>query len=248
MADTKNFIVLGTPRSGTTFFCKTLAECSNIWIPKFPNYEPFNPINIVPVSNALHASTFDVDAVIEKFLYFKQKQNFEYFGFKTFLTYHSDISALINTHNFDLFVVLRKNIWKVLCSQLVAMDNKDYQGSSKRFTPFCYDHSNREQRRLFNMFNALCKDYWWSENVGGKHANLIDKIYLEDLILPNASFQKVSGYFNQKLTFSADYTEDSIDAYIENFTDLKEYILSMVHKAKYHYQTLPDYLLTELEL
>lgn len=248
MTHSKNFVVTGTPRSGTTFFCKTLAQCSNIWIPKFPNYEPFNPMNIVPVSNTLQESIFDTNIIIEKFLNFKQKQNFEYFGFKTFLTYHSDISSLINTHNFDLFLVLRKNIWKVLCSQLVAMDNKDYQGSSKRFAPFCYDQSNREQRRIFNMFNALCKDYWWSENVGNNHPNLIDKIYLEDLILPNTNLQKVSSYFNQELTFSANYTEDSIGTYIENFSDLKEFILNMVHKAKYHYQTLPDYLLTELEL
>lgn len=205
-------------------------------------------MNIVPVSNTLQESIFDTNIIIEKFLNFKQKQNFEYFGFKTFLTYHSDISSLINTHNFDLFLVLRKNIWKVLCSQLVAMDNKDYQGSSKRFAPFCYDQSNREQRRIFNMFNALCKDYWWSENVGNNHPNLIDKIYLEDLILPNTNLQKVSSYFNQELTFSANYTEDSIGTYIENFSDLKEFILNMVHKAKYHYQTLPDYLLTELEL
>jgi hypothetical protein len=131
---------------------------------------------------------------------------------------------------------------------LIAIDNKNFQGSSKRFDLFYYDGSNREQRRIFTIFNSLCRDYWWSENVFYNHNNLIEKIYLEDLINNNMSFKKINEYFKKEIQFSANYTEDSIDEYVENFEDLKQFILEKVHLSKYHYSALPDYILKELEL
>jgi hypothetical protein len=248
MAYSTNFIILGTPRSGTTFFCETLNSHSNIWIPEFTNSEPFNPSNIVQLSNTFKSNIFDHNAIIQKLINNKEKKEIEYFGFKTFLSWHSDISSIIDHNQLAIFLVLRKNIWKVLASMLIAIDNKDFQGSSKRFDPFYYDGSNREQRRIFTIFNSLCRDYWWSENVFYNHNNLIEKIYLEDLINNNMSFKKINEYFKKEIQFSANYTEDSIDEYVENFEDLKQFILEKVHLSKYHYSALPDYILKELEL
>ena len=56
MTHSKNFVVTGTPRSGTTFFCNTLKTYPHVWIPEFSNIdnaEPFNPVNTVEVSNTL---------------------------------------------------------------------------------------------------------------------------------------------------------------------------------------------------
>jgi hypothetical protein len=248
MNKSTNFIILGTPRSGTTFFCETLNQQSNIWIPEFTNSEPFNPANVIQISSTIQTNLFDQNAIIEKLIDTKNKRNVEYFGFKTFLSWHNDISSVIDRHQLSIFLILRKNIWKVLASMLIAIDNKDFQGSSKRFEPFYYDGSNREQRRIFTIFNNLCRDYWWSENVFHNHANLIEKIYLEDLIENNISFEKVNNYFKKEIQFSANYTEDSIDEYVKNFEELKKFILEKVHLSKYHFSALPTYILQELEL
>jgi hypothetical protein len=248
MTASTNFIILGTPRSGTTFFCETLNSRSNIWIPEFTNSEPFNPTNIVQISNIFKSNIFDQDSIIQKMIAIKEKKEIEYFGFKTFISWHNDISSIIDKNELAIFLVLRKNIWKVLTSMLVAIDNKDFQGSSKRFDPFYYDGSNREQRRIFTMFNSICRDYWWSENVFHNHPNLIEKIYLEDLTEENLSFQKINDYFKTEIQFTANYVEDSIGEYVANFDDLKQFILEKVHLSKYHYSALPDYIMKELEL
>lgn len=248
MAHSTNFIILGTPRSGTTFFCNTLNSYSNIWIPEFPNSEPFNPSIISQTSNIFKSNMFDHNAIIRKMISFKEKNGHEYFGFKTFLSWHTDISSIINENELSIFLMLRRDIWKVLTSLLIAIDNKKFGGSSKRFEPFYYDGSNRERRRIFVIFQNLCRDYWWSENVGHHHASLIEKIYLEDIIGKDISFKKINDYFKKEISFSVNYTEDSIEKYITNFDDLKTFILEEVHCSKYHYSALPEYILKELEL
>jgi hypothetical protein len=251
MTHSKNFVVTGTPRSGTTFFCNTLKTCPGIWIPEFSNIdnaEPFNPVNTVEVSNALQLPLFDQNAVVQKLIKNKTNNSAEYFGFKTFLAYHNNMSLLVEHNQLDVFVILRKNIWSVLASFLLAQDNKNYNGSSKRFSPFYYDGSNREERRIFTMFYSLCKDYWYSESVWASHPRLVEKIYFEDLIEPGASFEKINQYFEQKINFDAHYTKDSIEKYFENFGQVKEIILRRVHNSKHHFLALPQYLLTELDL
>jgi hypothetical protein len=61
----KNFLITGTPRSCTTWFCKTLNAHDGIWVPEFPNYEPFNPHAIPKITNKLKVSLFDQFAVID---------------------------------------------------------------------------------------------------------------------------------------------------------------------------------------
>jgi hypothetical protein len=251
MTHSKNFVVTGTPRSGTTFFCNTLKTYPHVWIPEFSNIdnaEPFNPVNTVEVSNTLQLPVFDQNLVIQQLLQDKSTVNAEYFGFKTFLSYHNNMSSLIDHNQLDVFVILRKNIWSVLASLLLAQDNKDYNGSSKRFSPFYYDGSNREERRIFTMFYSLCKDYWYSENVWHSHPRLVEKIYFEDLIKPNVSFKKINNYFGQEIDFFANYTDDSVEKYFKNFDHVKKVILRRVHQSKYHFLALPDYIRTELDL
>lgn len=242
MQRSKNFVVLGTPRSGTTFFCKTLAQLPNVWLPPFLTYEPFSQVNVEQVSNAFRVPQFDTDAMVAKLLGLKQKRNVEYFGFKTFLSQQYDISKMLDTNGFAIFLVLRKDIWKVLCSGLVALVNKNYAGSSKRFAPFHFDGSNMVQRLVAHTFSELCRDYWWAENVGNKNPNLVETIYFEDLIRPQAVFNGVNEYFQQVLSFDADYKEDSIDQYIDNFNQLKVFVMEIVRKAPYNYATLPTYV------
>ncbi len=64
----KNFLVTGTPRSCTTWFCKTLNAHNGIWVPEFTNYEPFNPHGIPKTTNKL-PSTFHI--------FFLSKRNIE---------------------------------------------------------------------------------------------------------------------------------------------------------------------------
>lgn len=251
MAYSKNFVVTGTPRSGTTFFCNTLAGHADIWIPRFSdldNAEPFNPINTIEVSNALQLPMFDHNFVVQKLIELQQQNRTEFLGFKTFLAYHNNMLSLIEQTQLDVIVLLRKNIWLALASLLLAQDNKDYNGSSKRFHAYTYDGSNREQRRIFTMFYSLCKDYWFSENVWHGHSRLIEKIYFEDLIKPNATFAKINAYFGRNITFEANYQDDGIETYFTNFNQVKAMILHRVHQSQFHFQALPDYLLKELDL
>ena len=67
----KNFGIVGTPRSGTTFVCDVLNKFDDIWIPEFPNYEPFNPHNLHRLANSIKNNSFDQDLIIKKFISLK---------------------------------------------------------------------------------------------------------------------------------------------------------------------------------
>ena len=69
----KNFIVVGTPRSGTTFFCRTLDQYQDIWIPRFDNYEPFNPHGLGLASKRLNQCLYDQNSAVQKMI--KAKKN-----------------------------------------------------------------------------------------------------------------------------------------------------------------------------
>jgi hypothetical protein len=83
MTISKNFVVTGTPRSGTTFFCNHLRNYPQIWFPRFSNndnVEPFNPVNLPVVSNSLNVAIFDQDLVMQKLFERKASAGLEYFG------------------------------------------------------------------------------------------------------------------------------------------------------------------------
>jgi hypothetical protein len=249
MINTKNFIIFGTPRSGTTFFCKTLNSEKNIWIPEFTNFEPFNPQIIPTTSTKFKTHMFDHSAVMQKLINAKEERNKEYLGIKSFVSYHADVTRLIENNQLAIFIMMRKNIWKVLGSLLVAIDNSDFVGSSKRFIPFKFENTNRERRRIFGMFDRLCRYYWWSENILSKHNNFIEQIFFEDLVnAGTVQFSGVNNFFNKEILFSANYTEDDLEKYFQNFDEFKSVILERVNSAPYHYSALPEYILKELDL
>ena len=249
MTISKNFVVTGTPRSGTTFFCNYLRNYPQIWFPRFSNndnVEPFNPVNLPVVSNSLNVAMFDQDLVMQKLFERKATSGLEYFGFKTFLSFHGNMLSLIEHNQLDVFVVLRKNIWMVMGSLLLAHDNQNYQGSSKRFSKFHYDGSAKEERQILTMFHTLCRDYWYSENIWCNHPRFVEKIYFEDLIKPNASFEKLNCYFDQEINFLANYTDESVSKYFENFDQVQQIVMKNVYKAPQHFLMLPDYISKEL--
>jgi hypothetical protein len=131
-------------------------------------------------------------------------------------------------------------------SLLLAHDNQNYQESSKRFSKFYYDGSAKEERRILTMFHMLCRDYWYSENVWCNHPRFVEKIYFEDLIKPNMSFEKLNCYFDQEINFLANYTDDSVSEYFENFDQVQQIVIKNVCGAPQHFLALPDYILKEL--
>lgn len=243
----KNFIIVGTPRSGTTFLCDILSQLQGVWMPRYPNYEPFNPTVLMKVSVDLNSDIFDHDAIVKKFISMKNQKQCEYFGFKTFTGFHSDFKQLIRDNDLDVVIMLRKDFWKVVGSKLVAIDNGNYIGTSKRFKPFVFDKSIREKRRIKTFFNHLCRAYWLLEN-RMNDLKIIDKVYFEDLIIDPVR-PKINEYFNRELKFDTGYNDnDSIYSYVSNFDELKSYLLEDVKKFKIHYGALPEYLLEQLEL
>jgi hypothetical protein len=244
----KNFIIVGTPRSGTTFVCDVLSQQEGIWLPKYPNYEPFNPSILKRVSKDVKTHVFDQDSIIKKFINYKSKMNSEYFGFKTFTGFHSDLKELIRNNNLDVIIILRKDIWKVIGSMMVAIDNNDYTGSSKKHKPFIFETTFREKRRIRTFFNRMCRTYWELENSFQTNLNIVDKIYFEDLV-SNPIRPKLNHYFDRELAFDTKYDDkDDLYRYVENFDEMKKFILDEVKDFSVHYSALPEYILKELEL
>jgi len=244
----KNFVIVGTPRSGTTFVCDVLNEFDDIWIPEFPNYEPFNPHNLHRLANSMKNNSFDQDSIIKKFISVKSKKNVDYFGFKTFLSFHSDLKNLIKDNDLDVILILRKDIWKVIGSMLIAIDHNDYIGSSKKHDPFIFVESKREVRRIMTFFNQLCRTYWELENLFAKDSNIIEKLYFEDIVNNNIA-NNLDTYFNKKIIFDHNYNDtDDINSYIGNFEELQSLIMEEVKKNHTHYSALPSYIVNQLAL
>lgn len=244
----KNFIVVGTPRSGTTFFCRTLDQYPDIWIPGFGNYEPFNPHSLNIAAEKFNQCIYDQNSAVQKMIRSKKRYSAEYFGFKTFLTWHNNFLDLIEYNNLDVFVVLRKDIWKVLGSLLIAIDNSDYSGSSKNYQPFYFSDTNREKRRIISYFFELCKSYWYCEKVLSDHRMFVDKIYLEDFDKKDVSITSIDEYFQRPILFNTNYHQDDYTKYYQNFEEFKSFILDHVHSAKEHYLEMPNYIKNLLEL
>jgi hypothetical protein len=225
-----------------------LNEFDDIWIPGFHNYEPFNPHNLYGLTELIKNNAFDQDRIIKKFISAKSKKNVDYFGFKTFLSYHSDLKNLIKDNNLDVILILRKDIWKVIGSMLVAIDHNDYIGSSKKHDPFIFVESKREVRRIMTFFKQLCRVYWELENLFAKESNVIEKLYFEDIVNNNIS-NNLDTYFNKKIIFDHNYNnDDNISSYIGNFEELQSLIMEEVKKNHTHYSALPSYIVNQLAL
>jgi hypothetical protein len=245
--DQTNFVVLGLPRSGTKFFCKTLSEQSNIWIPSWNNtYEPFNLKKISTSSEIFDSHLYDHDLIVKKLINAKKEKQKEFMGFKTFLVWHRDFKEIVDKNNLQIIILIRKNFWKVFGSFLLAIDNSDYTGSSTKFSPFLFIPSNRENRRIIDIFNNFCFQYWQLENVYSFHKNFIDKIYFEDL-LKSKKFDKIDTYFKNKITFQTEYRDEfDLQKYFANFDEIKKFIVDHCKTAPKHYNKLPSYFLENI--
>ena len=249
MNSSKNFVVLGIPRSGTKFFCKTLSQQPNIWLPSWnETYEPFNLKKISQTSEVFNSHFFDHDKIVKKLINSKHKKDKEYAGFKTFLVWHRDFRHIVDSNNLQIIIMIRRNFWKVFGSFLLAIDNNDYSGSSKEFEPFTFESTSREKRRIIDSFNNFCYQYWQLENVYSNHPNFIEKIYFEDL-LTTKSYSSLNNYFNNEITFDTTYSDqDTYSSYFQNFDELKNFISNHCKSAPKHYNSLPDYMKMNLDL
>jgi hypothetical protein len=244
----KNFLITGTPRSSSTWFCKTLNSYDRIWMPEFKNYEPFNPHIIRETTNALKVNLYDQNAFMDKIIEAAVKREVDYLGVKSFPNYHTDLSLFLNDYDVAIIVLIRKDIWKVLGSLFIAVDNKNFLGSSKRFKPYFWDKSPRETRRLVEVFHRQCKNYWYAENYFSNHKNFVDKIYMEDIVKGKSSFKNIDNYFGKRIEFESDYTEDDLSKYFENFEEIKKFIVELCKSAPFNYSVLPSYILEQLDL
>ena len=190
------FCLTGLPRSGTTFFLKTLREQPNIYVPK-PNihFEPF-----ATLQHNFHIS-FD-----ENIARMSPPGTADYFGFKCFPT-HSNNMVRLFEDGYQFFVLLRKDFWKVFGSVSTGAQDNHFHESSRGKKIAAHDLKTFVKNHT-NLACTLLQNYYDFEMWYRNHYRTIDVLYFEDLIKPDATFESVNKYFDQEIIFNANYVDD----------------------------------------
>ena len=217
----KQFLVTGTPRSGTTFLCSKLAALDNVYMLKTNDYEPFNPWN----------SILDEQQYITSL---RLNHPDKIVGLKTFW----GDSFLLNEHikTFDPIILIRKNIQKVYLSALVLYrKGYDENKSSKNRGS---DNLNYSDFSLQTVSHNILKTYYYSENMPYRF-----KLYFEDL----GKHNPLEDYFERSFDLNTKYNDNhdltEYDPDPERFISfLKKTALAM------DYKKLPSYVRENLNI
>ena len=220
-SDPKGFVVLGLPRSGTTFLCKTLDQFDNVSFPA--EYEPFR-VNI------------DINRVVDSLT------NNRYMGFKTFPFYHLDILDIISNYNLFVIGVLRKDIWKSIGSLLPAIENSDNFNPSSKPIKYCYNHSRLEEYFIVNTVHRYLTNIDFIEK--NFHQNVI---YYEDFVNQDYSNDVLNTFFNRQITIRTDYDDSHHPSqYFVDFEPVKKLVLDHLDKNIITYEKIPSWALDNL--
>ena len=228
------FFILGAPRTGTTALANTLDNCNNIYMYRKISeevkdnetelFEPFATFN----------SKIDLDWQ-SKLAEVEKQYVSKYNGFKL-ITGDTVVHPvyLVKNYGYDPIIIIRKNIWQALFSKIAATyaANNDensidiYANSSKNLA---HDFSNIRPfiPRLMFFLHQIVKITYELEN----SISCIDKIYFEDMIQKNKTYEKLNNYFDQEIIFNLNYNN--------NFDVKKQYLESSNWREE-HYKMLED--------
>ena len=233
-SDPKGFVVLGLPRSGTTFLCKTLDQFKDVSFPI--SYEPFHVNDISGMANYYNVSVLDYDSLIDKLPPNK------YMGFKTFPFYHLDILDMISNYNLFVIGMLRKNIWKSLGSLLAAIENSDDFNNSSKPMKYCYNNSRLEQNFIIITLHRYLTNIDFIEK--NFHQNVI---YYEDFVNQDYSNDVLNTFFNRQITIRTDYDDSHHPSqYFVDFEPVKKLVLDHLDKNIITYEKIPSWALDNL--
>ena len=247
------FFILGAPRTGTTALAKTLNSYDNIYIYKKISaeikdnetelYEPF----------ATFSSKIELDwqsklAEVEK--HYVSKYN----GFKLITGDMVHPVYLVKDHGYRPIIIIRKNIWQALFSKIAAIYAANNNGNSidiyaNSSKDLAHDFSNIRAfiPRLMFFLHQIVKITYDLEN----SISCIDKIYFEDMIQKNKTYEKLNDYFDQEIIFNLNYNNnfDIKKQYLESSNWQEEYykiledqINGFVEKINFSSKKIPQYL------
>lgn len=218
----KQFIVTGTPRSGTTFLCSKLAALDNVYMPSEYDYEPFGAYGGV-----LDEKAFTINL--------RQAYPDKIVGFKTFW----EDSFILREHlrSFDPIVLIRKDVQNVYLSLLVLYRAGYDDMKSSRGRPGA-EKMHHSDFSLTYVAHTLLKTYYYAEKMP-----YLFKLYFEDLHLGNS---RLESYFKQPVDIDPKYSGSKVTDYHpdpQRFLDiLKRTALRM------DYKKLPDYVRSNLNI
>jgi len=231
----KKFVVTGTPRSGTTFFCRTLEKESNILLPRFHNYEPFIPQNRIVSSNRIGISAFDEAESIKRIVKFGIDNNFDAVGFKTFFSFHYNFEKMLEQNELDHFLILRRNVWKIFASYWMAFSKSEFGKSSLIHEAIQIDTESVMSKIIKQTIDAVLKTYMYRSQIE-QHPNHIVTLYFEDFTAKSGHIgdSELTEYFGKRIIFQSGYDDPQHKPsdYIKNIQEIKEKFVDPLLNSK----------------
>lgn len=225
------FVVTGTPRSATTFFCSVLKKHYGIsMVPEAKgNKSPLDTELFPPHDDRIKPSKFtgvnnyDNNRTIEVWSDKVTNEHTKFVGFKTFPMYHYDNLKMIEYNDLSVILLMRKNLWKVLASLITAMNSTTWNKSGLVVKKYTYSYDPFTYYMLRNTVDHIFNFLWYFENKLSRHDNYVTTVYFEDLIKRNYTNNDLNKYFNSTIVFNADYDDSSKPSdYISNISEIKK--------------------------
>lgn len=235
------FIIYGTPRSCTTFLCNQLNNFDKIFMPVSNGFELYNLDNY---SYYQLGNFYEEDKIFNKIEKYAKENGYQFVGTKILLQQVLNLKSLIDELDLSIFVVLRRDFWKVLCSSLTSGINCAFDKSGLESTRFVYNKYDGFHKTVIIMLTDILLDtYYKSEKHLVSHRNFKGKVYFEDIINGSANLNPFNDYFGINLELATKYKDDhDASLYIENFHDMKKDILAYIRRHSGHFSFLPAYL------
>jgi len=248
------FFILGAPRTGTTALAKTLNSYDDIYIYKKISNEVKDNETELFEPFATFGSKIELDWE-EKLNKVENEYNSKYNGFKLITGDTVHPLYLIYNHGYKSIVIIRKNIWKSLFSKIAAI----YEASKENTNSIdVYSNSSKDLKvnfsdvrafvpRLMFYLHHIVKITYELEN----SISYIDKIYFEDMIQKNKTYENLNSYFDQEIIFNLNYNDnfDIRKQYLESNNWREEYykiledeINGFVKKIDFTNKKIPQYL------
>jgi len=247
------FFILGAPRTGTTALAKTFNNYDDIYIYKKISdevkdnetelFEPFATFN----------SKIELDWQ-SKLAEVEKQYVSKYNGFKLITGDIVHPVYLVKDYGYRPIIIIRKNIWKALFSKLAAIYSANnnnnsidvYANSSKDLAPNFSNIRNFIPRLMFYLHHNVKITYELENSI-----SYIDKIYFEDMIQKNKTYEKLNDYFDQEIIFNLNYNDnfDIKQQYLESnnwkeeyYKILEDQINGFVKKIDFTNKKIPKYL------
>jgi len=244
-----NFIILGSPRSGTSWFAGEFANESDILMSgqKNDNWEAFNSVNAIPNSNFLKTHAFDHQNIIDFYIQYKEKTGKKYLGFKSFPTWHWDLRKLVDDNNLKIILLLRRSLLKSVGSLAISYREGNFLTSSLEFKKLDFENDPIFHRHFYLLLNSVCNSIYMSENWISESPNLITKIYFEDILEKKQyTNENINRYIQREKYFITNHKDQPWEDYFVQPDKVKKFIKTLFENNPYHYKALPKYVIDEI--